>query len=155
VSLTSAYYSPCDDKCFDNFRGPDRLGKTFGGVYCDAVPGLNVTNALEDAQPRYECLFRLSVPIATDPNIPTVTAVSDLGFNGGACNTSAGASAPTSGAAIMKDSDPAVMAANGIVTPSPIVFVGRPGPGGNGTSTGTAASTQKQPQEEHQLSVPP
>lgn len=69
-----------------------------------------------------------------------MTAVSELGFGGRAYNTSAGASTPTGGAAIMDESDPVVMAANGTVTPIPTIFVGTPGPGGNGTMTGSGGS---------------
>jgi hypothetical protein len=82
----------------------------------------------------------LLIQSASDPNYPTVTVVSDLGFNGRAYNTSAGASTPTGSGPVMKDTDPAVMAASGTVTPSPTIFVGTPGPGRNSTAAGTSAS---------------
>jgi len=69
-----------------------------------------------------------------------VAAVSELGFGGRAYNTSAGASTATGGAAVMGESNPAIMAANGTVTPSPTIFVGKPGPEGNGTTGGSGAS---------------
>ncbi len=77
---------------------------------------------------------------ASDPNIPAVTAVSDLGFGGRTYNTSPGASTPTGGATIRRESDPAIMAANGTVKPSPTAFVGASGPGGASTTGGSGRS---------------
>jgi hypothetical protein len=69
-----------------------------------------------------------------------VSAVSELSFGGSAYNTSAGASTPTGGAAIMIESDPAIIAANRTVTPSPTIFVGTPGPGRSGSIGRSGAS---------------
>jgi hypothetical protein len=69
-----------------------------------------------------------------------VSAVSELGFGGCAYNTSAGAFTPPGGGAVMDESDTAIIAANGMVTPSPTIFVGTPGPGRSGTIGGSGAS---------------
>jgi hypothetical protein len=74
-----------------------------------------------------------------------VTAVSELGFGGRAYNTSAGAFTPTGCAAVMDESDPAIMATNGTMTPGPTIFFGTAGPAGNGTVGGSNASATGKP----------